>query len=119
MKAIPTMPKPTTTTACLLSGGRGYWSDSSSGWWPLTGTLPACIPGEESAHDMADSGCRFAGECFPTPEIQKGSAQDVELKDGFGQEMNSGGEYWRMSGLVRRKSSHNCSLAEVNGELRQ
>ncbi len=56
MNAIPTIPKPTTTIFFLFSGGLGYCGASSSGSCPLTGTLPACMPGDESAHDILSVG---------------------------------------------------------------
>ena len=52
IKAMPTIPSPTTTIFFRCDGGLGYCDPSSSGSWPLTGVLPACMPGDESAHDI-------------------------------------------------------------------
>jgi len=62
IKAMPTIPSPTTTIFFLFSGGLGYCGASSSGSCPLTGSFPACIPGEESAHDIV-------ARCFASSQV--------------------------------------------------
>ena len=49
---MPTIPSPTTTIFFRCDGGFGYCDPSSSGSWPLTGVLLACMPGDELAHDI-------------------------------------------------------------------
>lgn len=53
MKAIPTIPKPTTTTFLRCDGGLGYLLPSfSSSLRAFGGSLLTAMPGDEVAHDM-------------------------------------------------------------------
>ena len=74
---MPTIPKPTTTILFRFSGGLGYCGLSSSGSWPLAGILPACMPGEESAQDIAvikttqSANIESAFNCICLPSVQQ------------------------------------------------
>ena len=52
MKAMPTIPNPTTTTFFLPSSDCGICGACLSKSCALIGSLLACMPGDESAHDM-------------------------------------------------------------------
>ncbi len=55
MKAMPTIPRPTTTIFLRCDGGLGYLVVSfSSSECPFEGSLLAAMPGDEVAHDIFD-----------------------------------------------------------------
>ena len=53
MKAMPTMPRPTTTTFVRCDGGLGYlFASFSSSERAFGGSLPTAMPDDEVAQDM-------------------------------------------------------------------
>lgn len=53
MKAIPTIPKPTTTIFFRCDGSLGYFSESFSSFvCPPAGLRLIAMPGEDVAHDI-------------------------------------------------------------------